>query len=80
MQKVLVAPAAALSLAGPVFAQGLPAGVSPPQYGSHAFPDAQYENGSVFSKLFGHVEDSNQAPADTNQAPADAAEAGQTRS
>jgi hypothetical protein len=62
MKKLLIAVAAALSLAGPVFAQGLPLGSSPPEYGSHAFPDAQYESGTVFSKLFAHFKVSDHAP------------------
>jgi hypothetical protein len=58
MKKLLIAVAAMLSLASPVFAQGLPPGVSQ-QYGTHAFPSAPYENGTVFSKLFGHKDIAN---------------------
>jgi hypothetical protein len=54
MKRLLIAVAATLGLATPVSAQGLPAGVSPQVYGSHAFPNKQYETGTVFSKLFGH--------------------------
>ena len=54
MKRLLIAVAATLSLATPVFAQGLPAGVTPQEYGSQAFPNKQYEEGTVFSKLFGH--------------------------
>jgi hypothetical protein len=54
MKRLLIAVAATLSLATPVFAQGVPAGVTPQAYGSHAFPNKPYEEGTIFSKLFGH--------------------------
>ncbi|MDB5404890.1 MAG: hypothetical protein QOF70_4522 [Acetobacteraceae bacterium] len=65
MKKLLIATAAVLTLAGPAFAQGLPPGMTTPEYGSHAFPTAQYENGTVFSKIFGHAKD-DQAPEHTS--------------
>jgi hypothetical protein len=66
MKRLLISVAATLSLATPGFAQGLPAGVSPQVYGSHAFPNKQYENGTVFSKLFGHksIKDANATGTD----------------
>jgi hypothetical protein len=65
MKTLLIAAAAYLSLAGSVFAQGLPPGSSPPEYASHAFPNAQYENETVFSKLLGHFKSSDHAPDET---------------
>jgi hypothetical protein len=65
MKTFLIAAAAALSLAGPAFAQGLPPGSSPPEYGSHAFPNMEYENGTVFSKLFRHFQGSDHVPDET---------------
>jgi hypothetical protein len=65
MKTLLIAAAAALSLAGPVFAQGLPPGSSPPEYGSQAFPNARYENDTVFSKLFAHFKGSKHTPDET---------------
>ena len=53
MKKLMIAVVATVSLAGSAFAQGLPPGSSQPEYGTHAFPNAQYENQTVFSKLFG---------------------------
>ena len=53
MRKLLIAGVATLSLAGAAFAQSVPPGSSQPEYGTHAFPNAQYENQTVFSKLFG---------------------------
>jgi hypothetical protein len=41
MKKMILAAFAVLGLGmGAAFAQGLPAGTTPPVYGSHAFPNA----------------------------------------
>jgi hypothetical protein len=69
MKRLVIAVAATLSLATPVFAQGLPAGVRPQEYGSHAFPNKQYENGTVFSKLFGHKSIDNASGTGTGAGP-----------
>ncbi len=59
MKKFILAAAAVLSLgASAAFAQGLPPGASPPNYGSQAFPNQQYHNHTVFSELFGHAKNS----------------------
>jgi hypothetical protein len=55
MKNLLIATAAVLSLAGPAFAQGVPPGMNSPDYASQAFPNAQYEHGTVFSTIFGHA-------------------------
>jgi hypothetical protein len=69
MTKLLIAVAVTLGLAAPAFAQGLPPGVNSPAYGTHAFPNTPYENGTVFSKLFGHktVRDADAANPDAGQ-------------
>ncbi len=55
MKAIILAAAAALTLGtGAAFAQGLPPSVSAPVYGSKAFADQPYHNGTVFSELFSH--------------------------
>ncbi len=59
MKSMIVAALAVLSLGvGTAFAQGLPAGSTPPVYGAYAFPNEPYHNGTVFSEIyhgvFGH--------------------------
>jgi len=55
MKKWLIATTAMLGVAGPAFAQGLPQGMTSPDYASHAFSNPPYEHGSVFSSIFGHA-------------------------
>lgn len=53
MNKLSIVAVATLSVAAPVFAQGVPPGTSTPVYGSRAFPNTPYE--PAFFKLFnGH--------------------------
>jgi hypothetical protein len=60
VRKLLVAAVAMMSVAGPVFAQGVPQGMSAPVYGSRAFPGTPYE--AAFSLLFsGHKSDARDA-------------------
>ncbi|WP_428489262.1 hypothetical protein [Rhodopila sp.] len=68
MKKLLIAVVAALGVAGPAFAQGLPPGSTERQYGAHAFPNAPYENHTVFSKWFGGHKnsDNNKTVNDTS--------------
>jgi hypothetical protein len=69
MKKLLIAAVATVGLVAPVFAQGLPVGVGPKVYASNAFPNKQYENGTVFSKLFGHksIKDADAKTPDADQ-------------
>ena len=64
MKKIILAAATILSLGtGASFAQGLPPGSTPPEYGSRAFTGQPHNNKSFLSELFGHSK-SNQAEAD----------------
>ena len=55
MKAIILAAAAVLTLGtGAAFAQGCPPGVAQQVYGSKAFADRPYHNGTVFSELFSH--------------------------
>lgn len=66
MKKTLIAAFTVLSLGtGSAFAQGLPAGSTPPVYGTYAFTDHRNDpqvhflgQGTVFGRLFGHSDNS----------------------
>lgn len=52
--RTLVAAAVIAGLGvGSAFAQGLPASMNPPVYGTHAFQNVPHRDGTVFSALFG---------------------------
>jgi hypothetical protein len=51
MMKLFWAAAIFVSVVEAGFAQGLPPGTAPPAYGTHAFPNAPYINGTVISEL-----------------------------
>ncbi len=63
MKQVILAAAAVLTLGtATAFAQGLPAGASPPVYGSQAFAGQPHQNGTLLSRIFGHSKDAQPAP------------------
>jgi hypothetical protein len=78
MKKTLLAVFTVLSLGtGSAFAQGLPAGSTPPVYGKYAFTnhvnDPQVHllgQGTVFGRLFGHSNNRQVAANKTDAAPA----------
>jgi hypothetical protein len=68
MKKLILAAVLTLGT-GASFAQGLPPGSTPPQYGTHAFTGQSRDNGSFLSELFGHSK-KDQAEADKKSSSA----------
>lgn len=51
MKTVFAAAVLAALTAGSAMAQGLPPGSAPPNYGSRAFPNQEYQDKSVFNHI-----------------------------
>lgn len=59
MNKIILAAATILALGtGISFAQGLPPGTTPPQYGSQAFTGQAHQNKTFLSEFFGRSKNS----------------------